>query len=141
MHRSSNGYLVESRPGNARATPRTGLVFVHLLIAERILGKPLRRSAEVHHVDEDKTNNAHQNLVLCDSRAYHALLHQRQRALEACGDPSALRCLVCGRYDRQDEMVIVIDKQGREERRRGRHRDCAARAMLKYRKKRAALKS
>jgi len=47
---NNNGYHMMRVPG----LKKRGL---HVLIAERALGKPLPKEAEVHHVDGDKTNN------------------------------------------------------------------------------------
>lgn len=71
----------------------------HRLVAERALGKPLPAGAVVHHVDEDRLNNANGNLVVCPSQEYHALLHRRTDALSACGHADYLKCVVCKRYD------------------------------------------
>lgn len=60
-----------------------GCVYTHILIAEKALGKPLPPDAEIHHV-KGNTNNPG-NLVICQNRTYHWLLHQRQRAYDACG--------------------------------------------------------
>jgi HNH endonuclease len=51
----------------------------HVSIAEKALGKPLPKGAEVHHVDGNKANNNPTNLVICPNRAYHMLLHKRMR--------------------------------------------------------------
>ena len=53
----------------------------HREIAERVLGKPLPKGVEVHHVDEDKSNDSNDNLVICQDRAYHRLLHKRRREM------------------------------------------------------------
>jgi len=71
----------------------------HVLVAERALGRTLPIGAEVHHVDGDGMNNAGTNLVICPSRAYHRLLHVRQRALDACGHGGWRKCPFCKRYD------------------------------------------
>ena len=54
----------------------------HVLIAERVLGRPLPPKAVVHHHDENKSNNANSNLVICDSQSYHRILHERMRLLQ-----------------------------------------------------------
>ena len=64
-----------------------GGVYAHRRIAEAALGKPLPEGAVVHHVDEDKKNNANSNLVICPSAAYHALLHVRMKVMDNGGDP------------------------------------------------------
>lgn len=59
----------------------------HIVVAERAFGGPLPAGVIVHHHDEDKSNNANANLVICQDRAYHNLLHVRMRILAAGGDP------------------------------------------------------
>jgi len=94
----------------------------HVLVAERALGHILPRSAVIHHVDEQKSNNAAGNLVICQDQAYHNLIHRRQRALDACGDASAIRCGYCGGYDRQGSMKLHRNRYGHAA--YGRHEDC-----------------
>ena len=77
---------------------------VHRLVAEAAIGGPLPKGAEIHHVDGDKTNNSPGNLVICQNRAYHCLLHVRQEALEATGDPNARKCFRCGEYGNPEQM-------------------------------------
>lgn len=75
-----------------------GNVKEHVLIAEAALGRRLPRGAEIHHVDGDRSNNARTNLVICQSIAYHKLLHVRAAVLRAGGDPNTQRiCSVCKR--------------------------------------------
>lgn len=74
-----SGYIAAYAPGHPRATKN--YVLEHLLVAERALGRLLRGSEEVHHVDRNRANNDPGNLVICPDRAYHMLLHRRERAL------------------------------------------------------------
>ena len=76
----------------------------HILIVEALLGHELPPGAEVHHVDEDKTNNSHTNLVVCPSKAYHKMLHTRQDALTACGNANHRKCPFCKTYSSTGEM-------------------------------------
>lgn len=56
------------------------------------------------------------------------LLHMRQRALDAVGDPSAFYCDLCKQYDRQSDMNHFRKGQTTI----GRHRDCAKKHQAKY---------
>lgn len=78
--------------------------YLHIKVAETALGKPLPPGTEVHHINGDVTDNRGENLVLCPNHEYHSLLHQRQRALEACGNANWRPCRICGEYDAPESM-------------------------------------
>lgn len=94
----TEGYVRIKLEGHPR-TDAQGYVLEHLLIAEKALGRPIPLGAQVHHWDEVRNNNAPSNLVICENQAYHRLLHYRQKAYEACGNPNAKKCYICKRYD------------------------------------------
>lgn len=90
-----------------RSTKRNGVSkMAHICIAERLLGRPLPKGAQVHHFDGDGHNNAPANLVLCPDQAYHQLLHVRQRVKAAGGDPNTQRiCVYCKQLKFRSELV------------------------------------
>lgn len=98
-----NGRWYVWRPGHEKATSR-GFVLEYILLAEAALGRPLPQGADVHHADGDSSNNV-SNLVICQSREYHQLLHVRMEALQACGDPNWRKCPYCKKYDSPDNLV------------------------------------
>lgn len=78
----------------------------HVMIAEKVLGKPLPKKAVVHHVDENPLNNVPTNLVVCPDQRYHILLHVRMRAMAACGNPDWRPCSRCTDYDDTNHMKL-----------------------------------
>lgn len=127
------GYFQQSQNGERK--------LVHIAIAERAIGGPLPRGAEVHHVNGDKTDNRPSNLVVCPDRDYHMLLHARQRAQDACGNANWRKCVRCKQYDDPANMT------GRNQRGGDPnvfyHKKCAAEyaARGKARRQQAALDS
>lgn len=90
----------------------------HVLVATRVLGKPLPPGAEVHHVNADTMDNRNCNLVICQDHSYHMLLEQRAAALAECGHAGWIRCGHCGELD--DPANMYLRPNGRS----GFHRVC-----------------
>lgn len=105
-------------------------VHLHRLIAERVVGRPLPRTVQIHHVDEDKSNFANANLVICQDAAYHQLLHVRARVVRAGGNPNTQR--VCGRCRR---LRLLEEFAKRAERPGGHCQWCRACYAAYYREK------
>lgn len=117
--------------GHPRAS-KIGIVYEHVIIAERALGRYLPDGVEVHHVNSDGRDNRPTNLVICQDRAYHKLLHVRTRVLKAGGNPNTERvCSICRQpkpfaaFFRRQSSPDGVDRCCREcrrERDRGRKR-------------------
>jgi hypothetical protein len=99
-----NGRVRILRPAHARANKK-GYVLRSILLAEKALGKSLPSGAQVHHFDNDPSNDS-SNLVICENHAYHFLLHKRKRAYEACGISSYLKCRICKKYDHHLNLYV-----------------------------------
>lgn len=76
----------------------------HIVIAERILKRPIGKN-EVHHVNYIKKDNRNENLVICQDRNYHKLLHVRTDALAECGNANYRKCWICKQYGDPAEMI------------------------------------
>lgn len=102
-----NGYIMEIRKGHPRGVTKDNYVYRSILVVEAVLGKPLLPPARVHHVDGNRSNDAHTNLVVCQDAAYHNLLEKRTRALKACGHAAWLKCRICKRWDTPENLRII----------------------------------
>lgn len=103
----------------------------HRRVVERILEHPLPPKAEVHHRDGNGKNNDPNNLVVCEDRAYHRLLHLREEAYRATGNPNARRCMFCSKWGdptQPDSDLIVRHRKAVKESGVGHalHRSCEA---------------
>ena len=105
--------------GYLTVTERKKVVLEHRAIAERVLGKPLPSTAIVHHADDDRSNNSHANLIICQDRAYHKLIHQRSDAYRSCGHANWRRCVFCGVYDDPVNLYIPTKRGAIEHRKCG----------------------
>lgn len=72
----TNGYYYLSRG-----------VLLHRKIAEKVLGRSLRKDEHVHHINYNKLDNRKSNLVICDSNT-HSIIHARTDIINAGGDPN-----------------------------------------------------
>ena len=105
-------------------------VHLHVLRAERALGKPLPPGAVVHHADGSKRDDA--PLVICENQAYHFLLHVRMRVQRAGGNPNIEA--LCGRCRTvKPHSDFGIDRSRVD----GRDDSCRACNNAKEKKKRA----
>lgn len=95
-------------------------------IAESVLGRKLPSGAVVHHLDGNHTNDAHSNLAIFPSKAYHNLIHARMDALEATGNADSRKCQYCGDWGLPDVLWTLIEKCGR----RAWHKKCRAKYEL-----------
>ena len=104
-HIHNNGYIsVNPDPGHERFG--NGSILEHIYIAEKVLGRRLKKGEIIHHVDENPQNNLYENLVICPSQSYHFLLHRRREALFATGDVHSRKCGFCGMYDKPENLYI-----------------------------------
>ena len=116
IKRTGTPYFLIYAPGHLRADP-SGYVREHILIAEKALGKPLPSGVVVHHHTPEQP-------VICQNQGYHLILHQRKRALEACGHANWLKCRFCKKHDAPKNMVVK-QRSGREPGQiYAEHRDC-----------------
>lgn len=73
----TNGYTLVYIPDHPKAIASgsfQGYVYEHVLIAEEMLGRPIQSGDVVHHLDENRSNNSPDNLLVL-SGPMHSKLH------------------------------------------------------------------
>lgn len=110
--------------GNPTRYPKQWLnkraVDVHRARAEAARGKPLPPGAEVHHIDGTKRADA--QLVVCESSAYHKLLHVRMRIRQAGGNPNTDK--ICGRCGKVKPLADFYGDRTRSDGKEARCKMC-----------------
>jgi hypothetical protein len=101
--RNSNGYTELFMPWHPNAL-RSGYIREHVWVMSRMVGSPVPKGFEVHHMDGDKQNNSPSNLMLC-TRAQHQHMHKIMHAVNACGNPDWRPCRFCHKHDSTDAMI------------------------------------
>ena len=99
MKQAKKGEGTKCKCGYIKLGKNNVYKFAHVFAAEKVLGRNLRGTEEVHHVNGDRSYNKNSNLVICPDRAYHMLLHVRARALDECGNAGYKKCIYCHQYD------------------------------------------
>lgn len=95
-------YLCEYKPDHPKATSE-GYVYTHIIKAEEKLGRYLKENECVHHIDENKYNNALDNLIVFKTKADHTAYHKGCEIYKE-GDVYVAKkylnniCPVCGGY-------------------------------------------
>lgn len=78
IKRDLNGYIAVFRPDHPNAYTSEnwkGWIYEHRLVAEELLGRSLQEGEVVHHLDCNKHNNRHDNIVVLASKSCHMRLH------------------------------------------------------------------
>jgi hypothetical protein len=99
-----NGYVAVKRQDHPKAM-KDNLVYEHILIAEMMLGRPLRDDEQIHHLDFNRKNNKKSNILVLP-KGQHTKLHnwidrmELQPIIEAESDGKyhVEQCLNCGEY-------------------------------------------
>jgi len=125
QHLNSGGYWATYMPEHPRAT-HNGDVRVHILVAEKALGKPLPHGVYIHHWEKMLDNS---KIVICQDRAYHHLLHQRTEALDVTGHANWRKCCWCSKFsdpnDPESRMTLIQVKALPNGNGQAYHRRCA----------------
>ena len=76
------GYRMILKRDHPRARAN-GYVLEHILVAEKMMGRPLATGEEVHHKDRNKVNNDPGNLVVYKSHLEHWMMEHHAEVVSA----------------------------------------------------------
>jgi hypothetical protein len=108
----ADGYVMLKMPEHPRAN-RWGFVYEHIVAAEKLLGRPLKKGEIVHHKDRTPGNNDDSsNFTVLASQSDHARLHAHERAIaRGITDPTNFRrCAVCKQIKSVDNFSPSTDR-------------------------------
>ena len=78
----TDGYVLVFMPEHPRAYKSgslKGYVAEHIVVAERMIHRPLAPEETVHHLDQDKAHNDHTNLLVLENSQHIKLHHWMDR--------------------------------------------------------------
>jgi len=78
---TGSGHILIKRPDHP-FPDRQGYVLEHRLVMEKHLGRYLKRSEVVHHINDNPSDNRLSNLMLFPNNAAHSSFHRRQSPRE-----------------------------------------------------------
>ena len=81
-----DGYILIWKPKHLYA--KNGYVAEHRLVMEKHLGRFLKPTEVVHHIDEDKTNNSLSNLKYFKSNGAHRNYHKHKKSQRGKNNPN-----------------------------------------------------
>lgn len=109
-----SGYIEVYCPEHKISNNR-GYVFEHLLVMEKFLGRYIKKEEVVHHIDENKSNNDINNLMLFPTIGAHIAFHHKLRREKARKDLKEKRYKICKKCNKKLPLTeFYKDKKSKD---------------------------
>jgi hypothetical protein len=100
-----NGYCYIYSPSHPRAH-KTGYVMEHILLAEKKLGRPLKKEECVHHKNHKRDDNRLENLLVVPKKIHNMIHNPRTNALRQGNKRNnTLDYCDCGRLKKKEAKM------------------------------------
>jgi hypothetical protein len=119
---SKRGYVLINVGKGHHLANKQGWAYEHRLVAEEILGRPLKKGEIVHHRDGNKSNNSRENIQITNGQPEHMKHHRRRTDKWHKGDPNPLVPCGCGcgelmhKFKRDGHLCNYINGHSRKNR-------------------------
>lgn len=133
--RISNGYILIYKPDHPKAIKYgqwQGYVYEHVIVAEKMLGRQLRKNEEVHHLNMNEADNRPENLLVLQ-KGQHSKLHNFLRRYNlydvlqkiATDGHIVKKCLFCDEYivNENKKFCDIECRRKYEEQKKGEQND------------------
>jgi hypothetical protein len=103
---NSSGYYMLFVGKHHHLADIRGYAYEHRIIAEEKIGRKLNPKEQVHHIDEDKTNNHPDNLEVIKTFRHHRHLHSKKESRHPDEKNEMVTCL-CGCGEKMEKYDSV----------------------------------
>lgn len=100
-----DGFIIVDRERYPVVLTNNGPERVHRYVARKKIGRDIKPSESVHHIDGNKKNWSEENIVVINDR-----LHRRFEGHKRMGHAPILKCVDCGKSRKYSNRVIETGK-------------------------------
>lgn len=93
---ASNGYALVRVGINHHLADVRGYAYEHRIIAEKKIGRRLRKGEQVHHINGIKADNRPANIQVLSGTAEHRSQHRKRKDLKPFGSANPMIQCACG---------------------------------------------